>query len=100
MSNWFQGGFAGGGDFVANRPMLVGENGPEILNPSTAGTIIPNHALGGDIHHVYVDASNSHDPAATEQAVHRAMRQYMPQIVTHSVRGMRESQKRRPLCRR
>jgi len=44
----FQGGFASGGDFAANRPMLVGEDGPELLIPKNAGTIIPNgKGMGG-----------------------------------------------------
>lgn len=44
---------AGGGDVMAGRDYLVGEQGPEILRMgSRSGTIIPNHALptggGGD----------------------------------------------------
>jgi hypothetical protein len=30
-----------------NGPALVGEQGPELFMPRSAGTIIPNHALGG-----------------------------------------------------
>jgi hypothetical protein len=30
-----------------NGPALVGEQGPELFMPNSAGTIIPNHALGG-----------------------------------------------------
>jgi hypothetical protein len=40
-------GFANGGDPPVGRPSIVGERGPEIFVPRTAGTIIPNHALGG-----------------------------------------------------
>ena len=29
------------------RPSVVGERGPELFVPDRAGTIIPNHALGG-----------------------------------------------------
>lgn len=39
-------GFADGGDPPVGRPSIVGERGPEIFVPRTAGTIIPNHALG------------------------------------------------------
>jgi phage-related minor tail protein len=39
-------GFANGGDPPVGRPSIVGERGPEIFVPRTAGTIIPNHALG------------------------------------------------------
>ena len=39
-------GFANGGQPQPNRLSLVGERGPELFVPKTAGTIIPNHALG------------------------------------------------------
>jgi len=39
-------GFANGGDPPVGQPSIVGERGPEIFVPRTAGTIIPNHALG------------------------------------------------------
>lgn len=38
---------ATGGPAEAGHPYLVGEKGPELMVPSTSGTIIPNHALGG-----------------------------------------------------
>ena len=39
--------FADGGDPPVGVPSLVGERGPEIFVPKLAGTILPNHALGG-----------------------------------------------------
>ena len=40
--------FAGGGQVGAGMPALVGERGPEIFWPDSAGTIIPNNiAFGG-----------------------------------------------------
>jgi hypothetical protein len=41
-------GFATGGIPPVGRPSLVGEQGPELFVPRTAGTIIPNHKIGGD----------------------------------------------------
>jgi lambda family phage tail tape measure protein len=38
-------GFADGGDPPVGKPSIVGERGPEVFVPKTAGTIIPNHAL-------------------------------------------------------
>ena len=35
-------GFANGGQPPVNRPSIVGERGPELFVPRTAGTIIPN----------------------------------------------------------
>ena len=39
--------FADGGDPPVGKASIVGERGPELFVPRTAGTIIPNHALGG-----------------------------------------------------
>jgi hypothetical protein len=35
-------GFANGGNPPVNKPSIVGENGPELFVPRTAGTIVPN----------------------------------------------------------
>ena len=40
-------GFANGGRPPVGRPSVVGERGPELFVPDRAGTIIPNHQLGG-----------------------------------------------------
>ena len=40
-------GRASGGPVSANSPYMVGEVGPELFVPSSSGTIIPNHKLGG-----------------------------------------------------
>ena len=40
-------GFAAGGRPPVGRPSIVGERGPELFVPSTAGTIIPNSKMGG-----------------------------------------------------
>ena len=39
-------GFADGGDPPVGVPSMVGERGPELFVPKTAGTIVPNHMLG------------------------------------------------------
>jgi len=39
------GGYADGGDPPVGKVSVVGERGPELFIPKTAGTIIPNHAL-------------------------------------------------------
>jgi lambda family phage tail tape measure protein len=38
-------GFAAGGQVMADTPIIVGERGPEMFVPRTAGTIVPNNAL-------------------------------------------------------
>lgn len=40
-------GYADGGNPAVGQLSIVGERGPELFVPRTAGTIIPNHALGG-----------------------------------------------------
>jgi lambda family phage tail tape measure protein len=39
-------GFANGGNPPINKPSVVGENGPELFVPRTAGTVIPNGGSG------------------------------------------------------
>ena len=46
-SSFFGGARANGGPVMAGRAYLVGERGPEIVVPPAAGTVVPNHALGG-----------------------------------------------------
>ena len=55
-------GFANGGRPPVGRASIVGEKGPEIFVPSSAGTIIPNDRIGGGVTNnivVNVDASGS-----------------------------------------
>ena len=52
--------FANGGRPPVGRPSIVGEKGPELFVPDRAGTIVPNHSLGGSTTVVVnVDASGS-----------------------------------------
>ena len=54
------GSFANGGRPPVGRPSIVGERGAELFVPDRAGTIIPNHQLGGSTNIVVnVDASGS-----------------------------------------
>lgn len=47
-------GFANGGMPPLGRVSVVGERGPELFVPSSKGTIIPNHELGGGGGNSYV----------------------------------------------
>ena len=52
--------FANGGRPPVGRPSIVGERGPELFVPDSAGTIVPNHQLGGGTSVVVnVDASGT-----------------------------------------
>lgn len=46
---------ASGGPVSAGMPYVVGEHGPELIVPSSNGTVVPNHALGGGDTYVYVE---------------------------------------------
>jgi hypothetical protein len=89
-SSLFGGAFAGGGDPPVGRLSLVGENGPELFVPRTAGTILPaaqTGALmrGGDTNHFSISVSSNGymDRAAEERASARI------------ARGVSERQRRR-----
>ena len=61
--------FAEGGRPPVGRASLVGERGPELFVPDRAGTIIPNHAMGGSTNIVVnVDASGSSVEGDAEQS--------------------------------
>lgn len=47
IGNFFGGFFADGGRPPTGKVSVVGERGPELFVPDGAGTIIPNHDLGG-----------------------------------------------------
>ena len=59
--------FADGGSPPVGMPSVVGERGPEIFVPQTAGTIIPNNKFGGTT--VVVHQTIALNPGATEQTV-------------------------------
>ena len=61
-------GFANGGRPPVGRPSIVGERGPELFVPDRAGTIVPNHAMGGANVTVNVDASGSSVEGNADQA--------------------------------
>lgn len=46
-SSIFGGARANGGPVMAGRAYLVGERGPEVIVPQSAGTVVPNGAIGG-----------------------------------------------------
>jgi lambda family phage tail tape measure protein len=53
-------GFANGGTPPLNKPSIVGERGPELFMPKSAGTIIPNEKLGGGGNQVSAPITNNY----------------------------------------
>ncbi|MDR3725274.1 MAG: phage tail tape measure C-terminal domain-containing protein [Terracidiphilus sp.] len=93
-------GFANGTDaMVPGMPSIVGEKGPELFIPPSAGAIVPNsrlkNGLGGG-HTINIDARGSNDPAQTVAIIDRYMRHAAPQIVAHTMQAVTEKQRRRP----
>lgn len=70
--------FADGGRPPMGKASVVGERGPELFVPDSAGTIIPNGAMGGGgttiapVYNIRVDARS--DQAAVAAGVARALR--------------------------
>ena len=63
--------FANGGRPPVGKPSIVGERGPELFVPSSAGTVKPNHSLGGGVTNnivVNVDASGSNVEGNEQQS--------------------------------
>lgn len=70
LGSYFGGGHAGGGPVDPSNFYMVGEQGPELFVPSSAGTIVPNGSFGGgsgDVH-VNIDARGS-DAASTAKLI-------------------------------
>lgn len=50
VSDFLFGGFrADGGSVSGGMPYVVGERGPELFVPGSSGSVVPNHALGGNV---------------------------------------------------
>jgi TP901 family phage tail tape measure protein len=77
--------FAKGGPVGANAPIIVGEKGPEVFMPSSAGKIIPNNALaglsagggsmmsGGNVYEINVNVSATADSASVGRTIVEAI---------------------------
>lgn len=94
------GGFRAEGGFVdPRRAYIVGERGPEVFWPQSAGTIIPNGGRvgggGGGTQIVnHIDARGA--DFGVENRIRRSLQMTYAASVTGSVQAMREQQSRRP----
>ncbi len=64
---------AGGGPVTKGQPTLVGERGPELLVPKSAGTVIPNNQLGGGGVVANITIVADRNPNVTAQMVEQAL---------------------------
>jgi hypothetical protein len=86
-------GFADGGSPPVGQLSLVGENGPELFMPSSAGTIIPNGALGGTTQNFYIDARGA--APGSEGNIIRGLQKALEQNRRASVASAIDYQRRR-----
>src|SRR5690606_22276583 len=63
IGSFFGGAKASGGDVMSGRSYLVGEHGPEMFTPRSAGSITPNNQLSGSAPVVNVRNINVLDPS-------------------------------------
>ena len=82
-------GFAGGGFVSGNKPILVGERGPEIFSPGSSGNIIPNDQLGGGVTNVTLNVSTG-----VQGTVRAELMGLMPQITEQVKQAVAEARQR------
>ena len=84
--------FADGGDPPVGVPSLVGERGPELFVPKQAGTIVPNHNLGGgssgEMKFTIVNQTTGRIDNVKEQRISDTERAL---IITESINGVAAS---------
>lgn len=82
---------ASGGPLTGGVPTLVGEEGPELILPGASGTVIPNHALGGESITVVQNINVSTGVAAT---VRHEIMQMMPTLQRATVAAVADRRRR------
>ncbi len=81
-------GFANGGNPAMNKPIVVGERGPELMIPRNASTIIPNEALGGGGNQTSVTYNISAVDAASFQQLVARDPKFLHAVVEKGRRSM------------
>ena len=79
-----------GGSVTGGRPHIVGESGPEVFVPSSSGSIVPNHQLGGGTNVV----QNINVTTGVQQTVRAEIMNMLPMIKQASVDAVLEERGR------
>lgn len=83
-------GFADGGPVGGGRPIVVGEEGPEVFVPHSAGQIIPNgESMGGTVVHQTINIS-----VGVAQTVRAEIAALMPAIKRQTVDAVADARMR------
>lgn len=88
---------AAGGPVAANSPYIVGENGPELFVPNTAGNITPNGAFGGaggSVINFSIDARGAE--VGVEQRIAAILTAIKPEWMREAVAQVAKTQRDRP----
>jgi hypothetical protein len=80
-----------GGGVTGNKPVLVGEKGPEIIVPSRNAQVVPNHQMGGGGVTV---VQNINISTGVQQTVRSEIRSLMPQIAESAKAAVFDAQRR------
>jgi lambda family phage tail tape measure protein len=75
---------ANGGQVDGNTPYMIGERGPEMFVPKSAGKIVPNHALGGGGSNTVNNTAVSYNISAVDAQSFKAMLARDPEFI-HNV---------------
>ena len=89
----FGGIFSGkalGGNINPNMPYMVGERGPEVVVPKSAGTVIPNSQLGGGI----VIEQNLNFATGVSQTVRAEVMNLLPAIKENTLSAVQDARLR------
>jgi len=79
-----------GGSVAGGKAHIVGESGPELFVPSSSGSIVPSHQLGGGANIV----QNINVSTGVQQTVRAEIIQLMPMIKKASVEAVLEERSR------
>jgi hypothetical protein len=94
VANSIGGLFADGGNPPVGVPSIVGEEGPELFVPQSAGAIVPNGQYGGGTtYNISIDARGS--SPGTAPAIQRAVQTALQENVRQSVAASIDYQRRR-----
>lgn len=86
------GGFrANGGPVMPSRAYVVGERGPELFVPSSAGNIVPNGGVGGGVS-ISIDARGAQVGVAEQ--IDRKLAERLPDIQRAAVGAVQDSRAR------
>ena len=88
------GTFAGGGSPPVNKMSIVGERGPELFVPKTAGEIIPNNQISGGGGSVTVIHNNTFGTGVSPSQLAQALEQNRAQTIAEVSDQMRRGSRR------